>query len=318
MAANNSTVTEGAWVLLVSNEQDRKLFVRALPKEYCRLGKKNVQLRPIVGAPYGAVFEVQGGKLVRVEGPLQPQMSTTLDPAQGSSSITEDGDAGGAGAAPAAATVPMPNADNRSLVDTNTAQKLSAEQIHRMRDDKSVTGAEIIRALAGSSETFASKTEFSKQKYLRRKAQKYMVRVRVTRCEASNIMQTYFDKSREKVCGLREDSLAQLLTAANVRAGARIVVFESCMGVVTGAVAQRLGEHGQALVAYDGQQSNDAAISRYNLSQHALTRVVVNFPLDMLTMLPKSEEEIAELQDAYLEAHPRMTQEECETLAAER
>jgi hypothetical protein len=30
---DGSFVAEGEWVLLISNEQDRKLFVRALPKE---------------------------------------------------------------------------------------------------------------------------------------------------------------------------------------------------------------------------------------------------------------------------------------------
>ena len=145
-----------------------------------------------------------------------------------------------------------------------------------------------------------------------------MVRVRIARCEASNIMETYFNKNPLKVCGLREDSLAQLLSYANVHSGSRVLVFESCMGVVAGAVAQRLGDHGQALVAYDGQQAGDNAVSRYNLSLEARTRVIVNFPLDSIPQLAKSEETIAAEDAAFLAANPRLSEAQCASLAAQR
>ena len=40
---------------------------------------------------------------------------------------------------------------------------------------------------------------------------------------------------------LRHDSLAQLLTYANVRAGADIIVVDSSSGFLTGAVAEKMG-----------------------------------------------------------------------------
>lgn len=43
---------------------------------------------------------------------------------------------------------------------------------------------------------------------------------------------------------LRADSLAMLLAAANVGAHARVLVVDSCSGLVTGAVAERLGGFG--------------------------------------------------------------------------
>ena len=68
-------------------------------------------------------------------------------------------------------TSAMPESDNRELVDSNTAQKLSIEDIQQMQGDGK-SGAEIIKALTESSDTYAGKTEFSKQKYLRRKIEK--------------------------------------------------------------------------------------------------------------------------------------------------
>ena len=40
---------------------------------------------------------------------------------------------------------------------------------------------------------------------------------------------------------LRIDSLAQILTQGNIRAGMTVGVVDSCIGLVTGAVLERLG-----------------------------------------------------------------------------
>ena len=40
---------------------------------------------------------------------------------------------------------------------------------------------------------------------------------------------------------LRLDSLAQMLTQGNIRADMTVAVVDSCMGLVTGAVLERLG-----------------------------------------------------------------------------
>ena len=40
---------------------------------------------------------------------------------------------------------------------------------------------------------------------------------------------------------LRIDSLAQMLTHGNIRAGMTVAVVDTCMGLVTGAVLERLG-----------------------------------------------------------------------------
>jgi tRNA (adenine-N(1)-)-methyltransferase non-catalytic subunit len=61
--------------------------------------------------------------------------------------------------------------NNKELVDDNTAQQLTSEQISEMKR-KGVDGEKIIQALVEGSTTFQKKTEFSKQKYLRKKKQK--------------------------------------------------------------------------------------------------------------------------------------------------
>jgi hypothetical protein len=40
---------------------------------------------------------------------------------------------------------------------------------------------------------------------------------------------------------LRYDTLAQMLTLGNIHAGSKVLVFETCAGLVLGAVMERMG-----------------------------------------------------------------------------
>ncbi|KUF86724.1 Non-canonical poly(A) RNA polymerase [Phytophthora nicotianae] len=97
-----------------------------------------------------AIFEEQNKKLVKVTGGLFP------DPV-----APETGDGF------------VPDGDNRHYADTNSAQTLKQTDIGELRE-KGASGKEIIQKLVENSSTWETKTEFSKQKYLKKKQQKYM------------------------------------------------------------------------------------------------------------------------------------------------
>jgi hypothetical protein len=63
--------------------------------------------------------------------------------------------------------------DNRDLVDNNLNQKLTQQEIVAMQDT-GASGETIIKALIQNSASYQSKTEFSKAKYLKKKAKKYV------------------------------------------------------------------------------------------------------------------------------------------------
>ena len=50
---------------------------------------------------------------------------------------------------------------------------------------------------------------------------------------------------------MRADTLAMLLTMANIGAHGRALVLDGCGGLVTGAVAERMGGFGQVLKSQD-------------------------------------------------------------------
>ena len=156
--------------------------------------------------------------------------------------------------------------DNRNLVDNNTAQGITYSAVTEMRE-QGIHGSEIVAALIENSATFDAKTEFSKAKYIKRKQMKYQPRCRMVRCTGASICEAYFLKEPRKIMNLREDTLAQILAYSNICAGCQVMVYENCMGIITGALAQRMGGYGKIISLYQGQQmSFTEMIARFNLS----------------------------------------------------
>lgn len=156
--------------------------------------------------------------------------------------------------------------DNRNLLDNNTSQSITQPELHEMQK-KGTHGSQIVAALISNSSSFHTKTQFSQDKYIRKKQQKYQLRCRMVRPTASNICQAYFLKDARRIMNLREDTLAQILSYSNVYAGCQVLVMEKCMGILTGALAQRIGGYGRILSVYTGMAPAYLdLISKYNLS----------------------------------------------------
>ena len=158
-------------------------------------------------------------------------------------------------------------ADNRDLVDNNAAQTMTQKQLMQMKHSGQYSGSTIVQCLVENSATFEKKTEFSKAKYLARKTKKYQQRCRLVRCTGATVAEAMFLKNPRMVLNLREDSLAQMLSYANVYAGSQVLIMESCMGIITGAVAQRMGGYGKIISVYTAQQPAwSDMIKKFNLS----------------------------------------------------
>ena len=156
--------------------------------------------------------------------------------------------------------------DNRHLVDNNKSQSLQHEELMRLRRT-GTHGSTIVDKLIENSSTFHTKTDFSKAKYVLRKQMKYQPRCRMVRCTALSICEALFLKDQRKIMNMREDTLGQILSYSNISAGCQALVFETAMGVVTGAVAERMGGYGKVCSVYTGQQpSYLEMLNRFNLS----------------------------------------------------
>jgi tRNA (adenine-N(1)-)-methyltransferase non-catalytic subunit len=141
-----------------------------------KIGRRRYSVKPLIGAPYGSVFEMQSRSLELVGDEYEilgsvPEVATDISVISG---------------------------DNSKFNDSNTAQKLKDTDIHRMRDE-GASGNEIIRSLIQNSESWNSKTQFAQQKWLARKQKRYVRRMRVVRCTPHTLCDTYHAKSADKI-----------------------------------------------------------------------------------------------------------------------
>ncbi len=137
----------------------------------------------------------------------------------------------------------MPAEDNRDFVDTNTAQKLTPADIKELRS-KGASGSEIIEALAKNSSTYASKTDFSKAKWMKKKFKKYSPKVMLRSTNAFSLCNYLFNKhNRWGVSYLRNDSLARMLSFGNIHGGmGQVIICETVGGLLLGAAMEKVGD----------------------------------------------------------------------------
>jgi len=62
--------------------------------------------------------------------------------------------------------------DNRNIMDDNKSQPMGQTDIAVLRE-KGISGPEILDTLISNSKTFTQKTEFSQEKYLKKKVRAY-------------------------------------------------------------------------------------------------------------------------------------------------
>ncbi|XP_009613532.1 uncharacterized protein [Nicotiana tomentosiformis] len=249
----NSRLTwEGCNVLLDINDGDRLVFARLTAASTLKIGNKKCCLQPLIGCPFGSLFLVESGK----EGPF---LSRFVPNAEGNNLEEKDVDG---------------SKDNRAIVDNNTAQSLTSEDIDEMRR-QGAKGDEIVDALIANSATFEKKTLFSQEKYRIKKQKKYAPRVLVRRPSARSICEAYFKKHPDKIGFMRVDALSLLLCLGNVTANADVLVVDMVGGILTGAIAERLGGTGYVCNTYRGSSPYPVDITRmFNLNDEICKRIV--------------------------------------------
>ncbi|CAD6572124.1 MAG: tRNA (adenine(58)-N(1))-methyltransferase non-catalytic subunit trm6 [Cyphobasidiales sp. Tagirdzhanova-0007] len=135
------------------------------------------------------------------------------------------------------------------LIKATGAKTLSQEEILDMKR-QGVSGKEIIERQIAEHEAFALKNEYSKAKYKALKRSKYLKIFVPLPPTVHNVCQYYFQLEPKKIRDLRPDTLAQMMALGNVRPGARVLVVDETSGLLTGAVAERLGGQGMILVLH--------------------------------------------------------------------
>lgn len=249
--------------MVLHSSDGRKVLGNVTKDAVARLGKKKRKLNALIGHQWGQNF------VVRANDTLCPVPDTphAVVPSESDTACEKD---------------------NRNLFDTNDNQKLGHEMITHLKES-GVHGEQLVQTVVQHSSTFKDKTSFSQEKYLARKRAKFDLHVRVIKPTASSLCDMYFAKSPDKTMFLRVDALALLLAYSGVRSGARVLVYENCTGIITGAVSERLGGIGTILNVFVGCNPPGTELLRMlNLSPDHI-RTIVHTPIQIFDTIDTVE-----------------------------
>ncbi|WVF68178.1 hypothetical protein IAT40_002943 [Kwoniella sp. CBS 6097] len=141
---------------------------------------------------------------------------------------------------------------NEFIIDLAEREKttLSAEEINALRAE-GLSAEEIIQRQIKAHEKYGLKTEFSKEKWRRRKEKKFYQTVHPLSPSIPNILSHYTERSPASILHLRADTHAQLLNMANIRPGGKYLVVDDTGGLVTASIIERMGAEGRVLLFTD-------------------------------------------------------------------
>lgn len=245
-------IQEGDYVVL--KKQDVYKAVQVQRRKKIIFEKQWIYLDNAVGKHYGTTFEVTGG------GNLQTKRSEA-----------------------AAAEPKEAGADNRNIIDDGKSQKLTRDDIEALKE-KGIKGQEIVQQLIENSTTFRDKTEFAQEKYIKKKKKKYDPNISILKPSSRILAMMYYAREPGKICQLRYDTLAQMLTLGNIHAGSRVIVMETCAGLVLGSVMERMGGYGSVIQMYPGTGPVRAATDCFGFPK-SFYKSLYEFPLSKVESL---------------------------------
>ncbi|XP_021946779.1 tRNA (adenine(58)-N(1))-methyltransferase non-catalytic subunit TRM6 [Folsomia candida] len=166
------------------------------------------------------------------------------------------------------AEAPLPKGkDNRNIIDDKSSQPLGQSDIHNLKD-QGLTSQEILTTIISSSKSFVHKTEYSQEKYLRKKEKVHGDLLLFLKPDLAIVTEYFFKKDPMKVLGLRLDTVSQILSYANVHANEKFLVYENgANGLLVAGMLQRMGGLGTLLHCHAGTNPQQQALSYLNLSE---------------------------------------------------
>ncbi|KAL6303984.1 Gcd10p-domain-containing protein [Sparassis latifolia] len=142
------------------------------------------------------------------------------------------------------------DATNELINDGQFVQPLTLEEIEALKKS-GVHASEIIKKQIEQHANYSLKTEYSKEKYKKRKEAKYSKSFTVIDPTLFNVCEYWFNKDQNRLRDIRPDALSQILNLANIRPGGRYLAVDDASGVVVAGILERLGGNGRLITICD-------------------------------------------------------------------
>ncbi|KAK2461432.1 hypothetical protein APHAL10511_005895 [Amanita phalloides] len=169
----------------------------------------------LIGQPYGLTYEIAEKKLRTIS-------ARTIQ-------VVEDTDA-----------------TNEHINDQECVQPLTVQEIQALKK-AGVHASDIIKKQIEMHTNYSLKTEYSKEKYKKRKEAKYSKSFTTIEPTLYNVCNYWFEKDHDRIRDIRADTLSQMLNLANVRPGRRYIAVDDASGLVVAGILDRLRGEGRLL-----------------------------------------------------------------------
>ncbi|XP_011495778.1 PREDICTED: tRNA (adenine(58)-N(1))-methyltransferase non-catalytic subunit TRM6 [Ceratosolen solmsi marchali] len=237
------------------------------------LGKEEIKMSAIIGKPFWTTFKViapQEKRNDRSQKKYPPSTLVVADKCESLEDLKNDVKSG---------------FDNRSINDDGKSQKLSKDDILGLRD-AGKSGREIVISLIENNASFREKTEYSQEKYIRKKEKKYCQYLSVHKPTLSSLHEIYLRQDPIKIYGLRMDTLAQILCYSDVKCNGTFLLYDSgSAGLAAAGIMSRIGSNtsGNLIYLHSGDHLPQMPIVRaMNFPQEQLDRLTVASIFDFL------------------------------------
>uniref|UniRef100_A0A183BVQ1 tRNA (adenine(58)-N(1))-methyltransferase non-catalytic subunit TRM6 n=1 Tax=Globodera pallida TaxID=36090 RepID=A0A183BVQ1_GLOPA len=131
-------------------------------------------------------------------------------------------------------------------------QQLTGNQIMSLKEG-GITTDDLVSKLVNGNSSFQSRTKFSKEKYMRKKAQKHSDRIIVLKPNIRLLSKCYYRKDPERLGHLRIDQLGLMLQLSGLHSGqCNAFVFDQVLGLLGAAVLERISSHGHCIFVHRG------------------------------------------------------------------
>lgn len=267
MEKNNVKVGD---YIVIQRQNYTKLHKVTL-KGIVMLGKDQLELGPIIGRPVWKTYKMvpkKNGKRVFVLKECDNYESL-------SEQLKKDVSCG---------------SDNRNIFDDGRSQLLSTEEIVSLRTS-GMSGQAIVGQLIENSKTFRDKTEYSQEKYLKKKEKKYFEYITIRWPTIRLITEVMYRTDPLKIMGLRMDTLSQILTIVGIHTHGTYMVYESgCQGLVAAAMLNNINIGGQLVHIHPGNLPQKQAILAMNYDNDKMSCLI---SVNIYSLLRKLQENSA-------------------------
>ncbi|XP_044580204.1 tRNA (adenine(58)-N(1))-methyltransferase non-catalytic subunit TRM6 [Cotesia glomerata] len=252
------TVSIGDYIII--QKQDYRKVCRITRDGTFTLGKEQVEMSGIINKPYWTTFKMIG-PVSSLKNGLKTITLEVAEKAETSENIHK-GLASGS--------------DNRSINDDGTSQKLSKAEIEDLRE-AGKSSKEIVGYLIENSSSFSSKTEYSQEKYIKKKETKYCRYLTILKPTVGLLQEIYFRQDPGRVNCLRMDTLSQILSYCDVKSEGKYLLYDggSC-GLAAAAMLSRIGANTQGTLInlHPGNQPNLTLVQAMNFTDEQVKRML--------------------------------------------